>query len=236
MGRAERLASLGTLSTTVAHELTQPLTVVRLSLSNALAETVGVEATKDDLRMGLAAVSRVQSILDGFRTFAGKAPKKAFRRVAPQAVAERIVVLLAPAARRARVSLSTKGLQGLPAIRCDEGDLEQVFFALAENAIQAADGHLDRRLRIDGQVKGNWVELRFTDTCGGVQPQHVDRLFEPFFTTKPLGEGTGLGLCIVQRIVTAVGGTVAVKNQWGKGATFLIRWPHGRTRSRGRRS
>jgi len=235
MGRAERLASLGTLSATVVHELTQPLTVIRLSLSNALAETPGVGAM-NDLRMGLAAMSRVQSILDGFRTFAGKAPKKAFRRVDPRVVAERVVALLAPAARRARVSLYTKGLQGLPRIRCNEGDLEQVFFALIQNAIHAADGHLDRQIRMDGGVKGNWIEVRFADTCGGIQPQHADRLFEPFFTTKPPGAGTGLGLCIVQRIVTAAGGTVVVKNRWGRGATFVIRWPHGKTRSGGRRS
>ncbi|MHC4296328.1 MAG: ATP-binding protein, partial [Planctomycetota bacterium] len=68
-------------------------------------------------------------------------------------------------------------------------------------------------------------ELRFADDCGGIAPEHVDSVLEPFFTTKPPGEGTGLGLCIVQQIASRAGGKVSVESEFGRGSTFLVTIP-----------
>ncbi|GAI33197.1 unnamed protein product, partial [marine sediment metagenome] len=142
-----------------------------------------------------------------------------------KAVAERIVRLLSEIARQARVSLRLKGMDKLPLIQSNEKDLEQLFFALVENAIQAADGKKQCRLIISGDVKDEHIELRFSDTCGGIAPENLDRIFEPFFTTRPVGERTGLGLCIVERIVSGAGGKIRVESKAGKGATFLVTLP-----------
>jgi len=226
--RAEQLASLGTLSATLAHELTQPLTVVRLSIQNVLKDLEGASrwsVVSEDLTNVLAEISHVTAIVDRFRGFARRTSEKAVREVILSAVAGRVMQLFEESAQKAHIRLETRGLEGLPPIYTHAKDIEQLFFALMENAIQAADGSRDRSLRIVGARQDDRVELQFADTCGGIAPENLDRIFEPFFTTKPPGEGTGLGLCIVQRIVRQVGGDLRVDSQWGKGTTFSIVLP-----------
>jgi len=225
MMRAEQLASLGTLSATLAHELTQPLTVISLSLEDALAELeIGpcLPLVGEALQDSLKEVSSVTSIVERFRNFARKSAEKSIDKVDIQAVAERIVKLLNRSARQAGVELCLVGIEGLPAIYANEKELEQLFFALIQNAIQAAGDKSDRELVVSGVEKDGFVELRFTDNCGGIEPEDVDRIFEPFFTTKGPGEGTGLGLCIVQRVAERSGGRAQVENRLGEGATFVV--------------
>jgi len=226
MAQAERLASLGTLSATLAHELTQPMTVIALSIEDVLAELDALEcpeSAKQGLRDCLREVSNVTSIVERFRNFARRSSERQFGMVKLDAVAGRVVQLLNKAAEHARVKLLVKDLDKLPQLRSNEKDLEQMFFALAQNAIQAADGRKPSRLTIKGRQVGRRIELTFTDTCGGIEQAHLEKIFEPFFTTKPPGQGTGLGLCIVQRIAEQNGGKVTVRNRPGKGATFVVR-------------
>jgi C4-dicarboxylate-specific signal transduction histidine kinase len=227
VGQAERLASVGTLSAMLIHELAQPLTVASLSLGNAVATLSSVASpAAADLQAAVDAMSSIRSILDRFRNFGGKVQVRPAKRVDPEVVVGRIVRLLGHASEKANLDIRLKGLSGLPAIRSEEGALEQVVFSLIQNAIQAADGRPGQRLTISGCRIDKWIELRFADTCGGIPPEHESRLFQPFFTTKAPGVGVGLGLCIVKRIVTAAGGTIVFRNRWRKGVTFTIRWPH----------
>lgn len=231
--RAERLASLGTLSATIAHELTQPLTVVRLSIQNSLAqiEPASCQPTIiEDLKDGLAAVSTATSIIDRFRNFARQTPRKTLKLVNLMVIADKIIALLEHSAGQARVTINVCGLDGLPPIFAIENDLEQLFFALTENAIQAADGKKDRLFTINGEVKGDFIELQFADTCSGIKRQHLHKIFDPFFTTKPQGHSTGLGLSIVQRIVSLAGGKIHVASKWGKGTNFFVSLPLKQTK------
>jgi PAS domain S-box-containing protein len=228
MVRAEQLASLGTLGAMLAHELTQPLTVIRLSMQNALEDlaTAGVPArVTEDLRDGLDEVANATAIVNRIRGFAQRTSEKAVKEVVLSAVAQRVIRLLEQSAPRAKVRFDIEQLADLPSIHTHEKNLEQVFFALAQNAVQAAGGSDECELTIDGVRRGDRVELRFADTCGGIAPENLDRIFDPFFTTKPPGEGTGLGLCIVQRIVSQIGGDLHVESQWGHGTTFTILLP-----------
>ena len=228
MARAEQLASLGTLSATVAHQVTQPLTVIRLSLENALDELEGTscpEKAVRRLRDSVIQVSSIGDIINRFRNFARQSSDTRFGQVSVAVVAERVVRLLEESARQARVTLQLKGMGRLPPVTMNETDMEQVFFALLENAIQAADPKRARRVIISGGVKDVWIELRFSDNCGGIAPEIRDKLFEPFFTTKPRGHGTGLGLCIVHDAVSRVGGRVHLESKLGKGTTFFVTLP-----------
>jgi len=74
-------------------------------------------------------------------------------------------------------------------------------------------------------VKDEQIELRISDDCGGISPENIDKIFEPFFTTKPRGQGTGLGLCIVQDVVSRIGGRIRIESKFGKGTTFTICLP-----------
>jgi histidine kinase len=228
MTRAEHLASLGTLSATLAHELTQPLTVIRLSIQNAveaLARTACPETVAADLQDGLAEISHAMTIVGRFRDFAQRSAEKVAKKVVLEEVAARIIRLLRASAEQARVVLEARGLASLPPIYAHEKNIEQMFFALAQNAIQAADRAKDCYFRIGGRSRRDRIELQFADNCGGIAPEHLDHIFEPFFTTKPPGEGTGLGLCIVQRIVSQAGGALRVDSRQGRGTTFFVTLP-----------
>jgi PAS domain S-box-containing protein len=228
MIRAEQLASLGTLSATLAHELTQPLTVIRLSIQNALKEveqTTCSETVCDDLKDGLDEVANATQIVERFRNFARRSSEKVTQKVVVADVAERVADLLDASAQQAGVHLEMEGLTALPPIHAREKDLEQLFFALLQNAIQAANGEEPAHVRVGAACDGPDVTLVFTDDCGGIAPEDLDRIFEPFFTTKPVGVGTGLGLCIVQRIISQATGTLRVRSQLGEGTTFTVTLP-----------
>ncbi|MBN2313590.1 MAG: PAS domain S-box protein, partial [Sedimentisphaerales bacterium] len=228
MARAEQLASLGTLSATIAHQITQPLTVIRLSLDNVIDELEGTSCSSTVLRRlrdSVAQVSGITTIINRFRNYARHSSDTAFGQVNVQEVVVRIARLLAESAKQARVTLNVEDMSALPPVMLHEREFEQILFALVENAIQAADGKKSRRIVISGSMKEEHIELRFTDTCGGIPPESLDKIFEPFFTTKPRGQGTGLGLCIVRNAVARVGGRVRVESELGKGSTFFVTLP-----------
>jgi two-component system NtrC family sensor kinase len=231
MARVEWLASLGTLSASVAHELMQPLTVIRLSLDDALDELQAIgfssKTTIRGLEDALAQVPNLTSIIERFRNLARDVPQEA-GAIDVKNIVERIVNVLRKSAQLTGIELHVREMDGLPPIHISEREMEQLLFALVENAIQAAEGKKDRRLTINGAANNHTVELRFSDDCGGIAPEHLDRIFEPFFTTKPMGRATGLGLWIVQRIVARASGTIRVESEFGEGSTFLVDLPYGR--------
>jgi len=231
MARAEQLASMGTLSATLVHELNQPLTVIRLAIEDSLSELQAKPCPQtviEGLKDSLDEVANASSIIDRFHNFARQSSEETVSEVDLKVVAVRIVRLLSESALRANISLQIRDMDKLPSLYCNEKNIEQLFFALIDNAIHAADGKKNRRLIISGAVKDEYVELQFSDNCGGIAPKNLERIFEPFFTTKPAGEGTGLGLCIVQDITLRAGGKVRVKSKTGKGSTFFVTLPINR--------
>jgi signal transduction histidine kinase len=228
MTRADRLASLGTMSAMVAHELTQPLTVLRLSIQNAL-EAIKSGSTSaavtEDLESSVEEVATMTGIVERFRGFArASSPSQRFN-VDLAAIAAHMVDVTAEAAERACVSVSLEGLAALPPFSARAKDVEQVFFALLMNAIQAADGATDCAITVRGQVRDGEIELLFEDTCGGITPERVDKIFEPFFTTKGETGGTGLGLCVVEHILDRYQAKIQVQNRPGQGVTFRVTLP-----------
>jgi PAS domain S-box-containing protein len=228
MARAERLASLGTLSATLAHELTQPLTVIRLSIENSLEDLKAKSCPKSVIEMlkdGLNEVSNATSVIDRFRNFARQSSRKTLCEINVGAIAERIVLLLSKTAQRAKMNLRLRGMNKLPVVYSNEKDIEQLFFSLTENAIQAADGKKQSKLTIEGAVKDKNIELQFSDNCCGIAPENLDKIFDPFFTTGSDDGRTGLGLPIVQRILSGYEGKISVRSRLGKGTTFYVTLP-----------
>lgn len=233
MARADRLASLGTMSAMVAHELTQPLTVLRLSIQNALeaAPRDAAPTVIEDLQGCVEEVTAMTGIVERFRGFARSSSPRQLFDVDLSAVADQMIRLTAEAARSAQVEVSVRGLEALPRFRARAKDMEQLFFALLMNAIQAADGSVPRSVVVHGSVGANddspqrVIELRFEDTCGGVAPENVERIFQPFFTTKAHAGGTGLGLCVVEHILDRYDGKIELINRPGQGATFKVTLP-----------
>ena len=225
---AKRLATLGTIGATIAHQLNQPLTVVRLMLEDVQAElekTPGTESLRENIREGLGATAHAEAIVQRFRDFARSPVPPVIEEIDLQRIADRTFLLFSESARQSRLQLVIEDMSHLPKINGDPSDLEQIFFILIENALQAADGEIDQQLAIRAALRDDRLELEFCDNCGGIDPQDLDRIFEPFFTTKPRGQGTGLGLSIVQQILTERGGAIRVESLVGQGTTFFVDLP-----------
>ena len=228
MARTEQLASVGTLSAIAAHELTQPLTVIRLLIENALKKLKTSSSSKivaEKLKESLTEVTNITSVVNRLRSFARKSSGKILMEVNLGNIASKIVNMLNESAQQADFNILLEGMEKLPHIYSNDKDMEQLFFSLVDNAMQANQDQKNRKLVITCAVKGEFVELRFRDNCGGIPPQNLDRIFEPFFTTKSDGKGTGLGLCIVKDIVSRSGGKIHVESKFGKGTTFFITLP-----------
>lgn len=228
MARTEQLASVGTLSAFAAHELTQPLTVIRLLIENVVKKleiSSSTEDVADKLKECLTEVTNITSVVNRLRSFARKSSGKISTEVNIEDIAFRIVNMLNETVQQAGFTIRLEGMEKLPHIYSNDKDMEQLFFSLVDNALQAKEKEKDRQLIIRAEVKDGYIELSFRDNCGGIPPENLERIFEPFFTTKSPGQGTGLGLCIVKDIISRSGGKIRVESKLGKGTTFFITLP-----------
>ncbi len=220
--RSKRLADLGTVAAGLAHELRNPLA----SISGCVELLRGAEglSAEDQRVMGivLRETGRLDQLLTRFLEFTRPAPPQRIATDLAVLVGETLDVFAAdPVAAGLRVE---RALAATPAA-CDPDQLRQVVWNLLSNAAQAIReaGHGGVvRVSCDREPGGG-VALTVADDGPGMAPAEVARIFTPFFTTKPAG--TGLGLAVVQRIVDAHGGSVAVDSAPGAGARFRVRLP-----------
>lgn len=224
LAQQEKLAALGQLATAIAHEVRNPLAVIR-SAAQGLAETDRPDggAIRHATGFVLAEIDRLTSVVTALLAFA-RPPRLAARTVAVDDLFDRALLLAREDldAKRVRV---TRAADGAPALAADPDLLCQVLLGLLANAVEAvpAGGEVGLAART---TDGRTVEIDVTDSGPGVPAEVRSRVFEPFFTTRQ--RGTGLGLAVAQQIVEAHGGTIAVGDRPGGGARFTLRLPAGR--------
>lgn len=236
MARAERLASIGILTATTAHELAQPLTILRLSLENTLNKmetTSSPEGIIEKLKECLVEVSNISLLLNKIRNFARITSDRiaTVTELDVEVICKKIVNIFNDITVQEGIALHLRDLEKLPRIYSNEKDIEQLFFSLIHNAIYESKDRRDRRLLISGKVKEEQIELRFDDNCGGIAPENLDKIFDPFFTTKSTDQGMGLGLSIVQNIVSRSGGKIRVESEFGRGSSFIVTLPISKKKS-----
>jgi PAS domain S-box-containing protein len=237
---ADRMASLGTLAASVAHEINNPLTYVvgnvdaaraiAAELAAARAGDLGVAGPLAEIGEALAeaedGAGRVRQIVSDLKVLSSPGAEDGSQRVDVRAALQSSINL----ARRvvsARAELVTE-LGDVPAVDGNAARLAQVFLNLLVNAAQAipegsAGPHRVRAAcRVDGDGR---VVVEVSDTGTGITADRLPRIFDPFFTTKPHGVGTGLGLAICQSIVAAHGGEIRVETAEGCGSTFRVVLP-----------
>ena len=217
--RAERLSSLGTLAAGLAHEVRTPIAAIKGALdilaSRAQPGTPEAEFTS----VATKELSRLGTLLEEFLTYARPRPP-ARTTVRVGEVAQQVEALLGPEAhaREVRIVLD---VAPVPEITADPGQLTQVLLNLVLNAIQASPRGGAVEMRVAQQ--GGDLEIEVTDQGPGLPDEDATRVFEPFFTTK--AKGTGLGLPIAQRIVSAHDGTIELLPATPGGTRAVVRLP-----------
>lgn len=239
---SERMASVGMLSASVAHEINNPLAVVLANLEIVLqqleAPVSGAPAPADPLRDALIgplrdaheAAERVSNIARDLKIFSRSSNEEQRGPVDIERVLESAVRMASNEIRH-RASV-VRHYDTVPPVHGNEARLGQVFLNLVVNASQAIPEGRASENTIKLSIRGgenNRVVVQISDTGSGMAPEIVSRIFDPFFTTKPDSVGTGLGLAICHRIVSSFGGDISVESRPGHGTTFSVSMPRAGT-------
>jgi signal transduction histidine kinase len=230
---ADRLATVGKLTSSIAHELGTPLsTISNRALMIARGEVSGDEA-KENARIIAEQSDRMTGIIRQTLTYARRrGPHR--RSVNLEALTRQAFSLVRPLASKHRVYLRVEVQTPEPVAEVDPGQLLQVLTNLFTNGVQAmpAGGALTvviarRHLTPpeDAGLEGEHICIEVRDQGKGIPIEHQHDIFDAFFTTKAPGEGTGLGLPIAQGIVRGHGGWMEVKSEVGKGSSFNVYFP-----------
>jgi len=221
LAQAERLASLGTLVSGMAHEINNPAQAIL-----GMAELMVEENEQEKIReYSLDIVGYAQHIATVVRDFAGYARQTSHDGESEIDLNERLTEAVRMVRRGPhfeRVEVVTE-FQPVPPIRARRTEIDQVFINLISNAVQAMKGN--GKLTLATHLQGDSVVASISDTGCGIPQALLHRIFDPFFTTKEPGKGTGLGLSITYRIVAKYGGQINVESEGGVGTTFTITFP-----------
>jgi two-component system NtrC family sensor kinase len=218
---AERLSSLGELTAGVAHELRNPLAGIKINTQVLSRKKDLSETDRRVLEGTLEGVEKIQKIVDDMLHFARPKPAH-FREENINEVIEKSLAVLQAKLRKGNISLMFTRGEGLPRVRIDVHQVQQVLINLMLNAVQAMarGGTLTvRTFRENGSGVG--VEIR--DTGVGIPAANLKKIFDPFFTTK--SEGTGLGLSITMKILDNHRASLEVESEEGKGSVFTLHFP-----------
>jgi signal transduction histidine kinase len=222
---ADRLASLGTLSSTIAHEINNPLTFVMAHLDRLARDDRDAERRREAIEHCRSGVERISTIVRGMTRFA-RGSEEITEPVDVARALEAAIAMAEPQIR-GRAQL-VRRIEPVPPASANQGRLEQVFLNLLLNAAHAMpdgdpDGH-EIVVRL-GVGEAGTIEVEVADTGTGMAPEVLERVFEPFFSTKPVGEGTGLGLSVCHGIVTSLGGRITAHSRPGVGTIVRVGLP-----------
>src|SRR5579875_3604742 len=228
--QAGKLATLGELTTGVAHELNNPLNNIGLFIGNAidLIELNVVESDPErvlyELQNAMQQVRKATEIISHLRTF-GRAASVSYEPVSIGQVIQSALSLMQEQLRLREIDVQLHLPQEQLVVRGNAIQLEQVFINLLTNARDAVARMPRKAITITCTRQKNLREISFRDSGPGIPVGLEQRIFDPFFTTKEVGAGTGLGLSITYGIIKDHQGAISVENHPGEGAVFLIQLP-----------
>jgi len=229
--QSDRLASLGELSASVAHEINNPIAGV-LNLSMLLQRMLkddGIPHERiPEFRRYLSQVTnettRVGRIVSDLLAFSRRSkPQRAPADV--NKIVRMTLSLVQHKMKLSGVEVETNLAEDLPAVPCDQSQMQQVALNLVLNAAEATHTKTERRVVVSTRADGGYVRLVVADNGEGIAPENLAKIFHPFFTTKPEGKGVGLGLAVSYGIIEAHGGDIEVTSKVGEGATFTVSLP-----------
>ncbi|HEX2091503.1 MAG TPA: ATP-binding protein [Longimicrobiaceae bacterium] len=226
--RAERLASLGTLLSGVAHELNNPLASIK-----SFAQLLLLDERPTDDREALQIIeqeaTRAARIVADLRLVARQTRRRESGVRGPvqlNEVVRQVLELRGYTLATHNIKVDRDLAAHLPVVHADPGEMEQVILNLVLNAEHSMATHPgERRLLVRTRPSLRGVTVQVVDSGPGIPAEHLDRIFDPFWTTKEPGEGTGLGLSMTYSIVMEHGGEIRVESRPGEGAAFTVELP-----------
>ncbi|KMM87470.1 PAS domain-containing sensor histidine kinase [Pseudomonas lundensis] len=231
--QSAKMATLGEMASGLAHEINQPLNVMRMAIVNVLKRLsngdVQIDYLQDKLNRLDTQVQRAARVVDHMRVF-GRRSEIEQQVFNPAIAIDGTLSLLSDGLRGKGVEIRCEGLDCAVRVRGHVDQLEQVLINLLVNARDALLGQREKDpdfapwIALGIETDPGHVRLWVHDNAGGIDPRLLERIFEPFFTTKPVGVGTGLGLSVSYGIIENMGGRLSVSNT-EHGARFCIALP-----------
>jgi len=233
---AGKLAEIGEMSAGVAHEINNPLQVIKgeeafmrdilddVETNTGSNNSENIRLLRESIDQIALQVERGRQITEGLLGFARKAETK-IEMIDVRSLVPEIVGLIERRAQVQNVRIIQEFDADLPHFRSDPHLLQQVFLNLLNNAVDALKHKGGGEIRVKASTIGEDTVIAVEDNGGGIPPENMEKIFLPFFTTKPVGEGTGLGLSTCYGIVDRLGGQITVTSELNVGTVFTIRLP-----------
>jgi len=223
--RADRLASLGTLTAGLAHEIRNPLVAIK-TFTHLLPDRLDDEEFREQfLKIASSEVDRISLLVTELLDFARPSdPKLELENI--NIILDGMILLVSTETKKKKINIIKNYASDLPPIQMDREQIKQVFLNILINGIQATseNGKITVKTRSFTKPGGEpYVQIEFTDTGCGIPEEHLEDIFNPFFTTK--STGSGLGLSISHQIVQDHSGYIDVESQLDKGSSFFINLP-----------
>jgi two-component system, NtrC family, sensor kinase len=227
LGQSEKLAAVGQVAATMAHQIGTPLNSISGYIQLILQEGNLHQADRDRLEIIESQLDRLADSVKNLLSFT-RQPKAQLKPVDVNDILLDLINLGEPWFHARGVELSSSLAQNLPPILGDPTYLQTLFLNLISNALDAmpSGGRLTIKTQEDfspaSSDNGKWLKVSIIDTGIGITEESKKRIFDPFFTTKKIGEGTGLGLAICDKIIREHAGRLEVESEVGKGSSFFV--------------
>jgi signal transduction histidine kinase len=223
--RADRLASLGTLTAGLAHEIRNPLVAIK-TFTHLLPDRFDDEEFREQfLKIASSEVDRISLLVTELLDFARPSdPKLELENI--NIILDGMILLVSTETKKKKIDIIKNYASDLPPIQMDREQIKQVFLNILINGIQATSEHGKITVKTRSFMKPGgepYVQVEFADTGCGIPEEHLEDIFNPFFTTK--STGSGLGLSISHQIVRDHRGYIDVESQLDKGSSFFINLP-----------
>ncbi len=216
--QSSKLAALGQLSASIAHDLNQPLASMGLYAQLALSKIDNGSSVREDIEVIREQTEKIKKIVEGLRDFSRQSDFKPSPLEIHKPI-DNVIKLLAPQFRVSNIKVVQNFCSDLPKIYGDENQLQQVFLNVFSNAKDALDlvNREDKQIEVNATtlLNNEFVKIMVSDNGCGIPPEIKDKIFNPFFTTKSSGEGVGLGLSITSGIVHRHSGFLKIFSDTG---------------------